>query len=264
MTRIHIDRKAELDLFRDILEGRRSERILLVEAPPGRGKSLLLLEYQKMTAGAGVPYATLELGRGSIGIHDVLMTMPEEWGWEHFPAFRGSVEEMLRPTAGVSVSGIVQIGRPQVQVVLGQEDREVRRVRQRALTDALFRDLRTWLGRTGRAVLFVDTYNPPQTVEPELQEWLEGVFLGHVRRCEGLVVVIAGQKVPSPNIAWERCCHRLNLLPLDNPDDWMSLVQALGLKVSWRDVSLVCHIHKGEPLAIATSLSMLRDWGGAR
>ncbi len=267
MTRIHIDRKAELDLFRDILEGRRSERILLVEAPPGRGKTLLLLEYQKMTDQAGVPCAALDLRVGSVGVHDVLATMPEEWCWEHFPTFRQSVEKMLRPTAEVTVSGVVQIGRPQVQIVLGEENREVRRVRQRMLTDDLFQDLRAWLGSTGRAVLFVDTYNPeghPQTVEPELREWLEGVFLGHVRRCAGLVVVIAGQKAPSPSTAWEGCCHRLHLAPLDNPDDWMDLVRALGLAVSRETVSAFCHVFRGEPLDIATRLGMLRDWGGAR
>ncbi|MGB9724389.1 MAG: hypothetical protein ACP5OO_10090 [Chloroflexia bacterium] len=267
MTRIHIDRKPELDLFQNILEGRRTERILLVEAPPGRGKTLLLMEYQKMAVQAGVPCAALDLRTGSLGIHDVLAAMPEEWGWKHFPTFRHSVEGMLRPAAEVTVSGILQIGRPQVRVVPGQEEREVRRWRQRTLTDALFQDLGTWLGSTGRAILFVDTYNPegdPQTVEPELQEWLEGVFLGHARRCTGLVVVIAGQKAPSPNIAWERCCHRLYLAPLDNPDDWMDLVRVLDLKLSRRDVSLVCRLYRGEPLGIATGLGKLRDWGGSQ
>jgi hypothetical protein len=263
MRPIHIDRKAELDLFRDILEGRRAERILLVEAPPGRGKTLLLLEYQEITARAGMPCAALDLRLGSVGVSDVLTTMAEEWGWEQFPAFRRAVEEMLRPTAEVSVSGVVQIGRPQVQVVLGQEDREIRRQRQRLLTDALFQDLRAWLGRTGRAVLFVDTYNPG-TVDPELREWLEGVFLGQVRRCEGLIVVIAGQQTPPPNVIWETCCHRLHLRPLDDPDDWIEWVRAANLAVSREVVAAFCHRYRGEPLDIATSLSMLQDWGGAR
>lgn len=55
-----------------------------------------------MTAPAGIPCAALDLRVGSVDIHDVLATMPEEWGWEHFPAFRRAVEGMLRPVAEVS------------------------------------------------------------------------------------------------------------------------------------------------------------------
>ncbi len=267
MTRIHIDRKDEIVLFWDILEGRRPERILLVEAPSGRGKTLLLMEYRKITAQAGIPCAALDLRVSSVGVHDVLAVMAEEWGWELFPHFRRAVEEMLQPTAVVSVSGIIQIGRPQVQIALGQSDLETRKQRQRVLTYALFQDLHAWLKGTARAVLFMDTYNPEgrhRSVEPELQEWLERVFLSHLRRCPGLVVVIAGQQVPPPNIAWEESCYRLNLPPLDDPNDWMELVQAMGIRASKEVVSAFCYRYGGEPLEIATSLSMLQGWKGER
>jgi len=265
-THIHIDRQAELAAFEELLAGSCAENILLIQALPGRGKTWLVMEYQKLARQRGTPCAVVDLRVTGPRVSDVMATLGEEWGWEHFEGFRASVASAGRAAHQVDLRGILQIGRPQIQVVLAAESEHERRERLRWLTDALMADVRSWLsGSRPRAVLIVDTYNPkgvPDTVGPELQEWLEGVLLPHARRTPGLVMVIAGQQVPAASAAWESCCRRLELGPLNNPDDWMEFVHRLGARVSREIVAAYCHTCQGEPLTIATHLSMLRTFGG--
>ncbi len=75
---IHIDRQPELDRFEAMLHGRQEERILLIEAPSGRGKTWLLLEYQKRAGQAGLPCALIDLRVGGVGVSDALATLGEE------------------------------------------------------------------------------------------------------------------------------------------------------------------------------------------
>ncbi len=214
-----------------------------------------------------MPCALIDLNTGGVGVSDALATLGEEFGWERFDRFQRQVAEWERPAAEVTIHGVVQIGRPQIQVVLGGPDEQARRERRRVLTDALIADLRAWLGSAGRAVIIVDTYNVAganQKVGPELREWLEGVFLPHVRRTPGLVVVVAGQQTPEVSASWEACCDRIELGPLDKPHEWMPLCQRGGRTASLEVVSAFCHRYQGEPSAIAMSLSSLRNWGGVR
>ena len=260
--RVHVDREDEIRRFLNMLEGRQEERILLVAAPSGRGKTWLLLEYQKQAVRAGVPCALIDLRLGGMGVSDTLAVLGEEFGWEHLGRFQRQVTEWERPSADST-----PIGRPRIQAALGGADEQARRERLRVLTDALVADLRAWLEPAGRAVVIVDTYNvagKDQKVEPELREWLEGVFLPHVRRTAGLVVVVAGQQTPEVNTGWEACCDRIELGPLDDPHEWMSYVAAVGATASLEVVAAFCHSCRGEPSAIASMLSSLRNWGGVR
>ena len=265
--RVHIDRQPEIARFLAMVHSHQEERILLIEAPSGRGKTWLLLEYQKRAGQASVPCALIDLRVGGVGVSDALATLGEEFGWERLGRFQRQVAEWERPAADVTIHGVVQIGRGQIQVVLGGPDEQTRRERRRVLTDALIADLREWLGTAGRAVIIVDTYNiagDNKTVGPELREWLEGVFLPHVRRTTGLVVVVAGQQTPEVNTAWEMCCDRIELGPLSDPREWMPFVAAVGATASQEVVAAFCHACRGEPSAIAMMLSGLRSWGGVR
>ncbi|MCX6033293.1 MAG: hypothetical protein NT169_28930 [Chloroflexi bacterium] len=239
----------------------------MIEAPSGRGKTWLLLEYQRRAGQAGVPCALVDLRVGGMGVSDALATLGEEFGWERLGRFARQVGEWDRPAVDVTIHGVVQIGRPQIQVVLSGPDEQTRRERRRVLTDALMSDVREWLGATGRAVVIMDTYNvagADKKVEPELREWLEGVLLPHVRRTPGLIVVVAGQQTPDVNLGWEACCCRIELGPLDDPREWMPFVAAIGVRASLEAVSVVCHLREGEPMAIAMELNKLRNWGGVR
>lgn len=259
---LHVDREKELALFQAMLEGQREEQILLVEAPAGLGKTLLMLEYGRMAREAGVPCAMVDLRCVGVAAFDVLATVCEEWVECPFGQFRRQVEALQRPGAGVTVRGIVQIGRPTIQVAMSDPDEGARRERRRLVTEALMADVREWLGGERRAAILIDTYNPDE-VTPELERWVEGLLLPYVQRTPGLIAVIAGQGVPGASAMWEGVCCRLRLEPLRNPDDWMKLVEAEELPASREIVSAFCHVHEGHPMTVAIALSTLRTWGGA-
>ena len=105
--RVHVDREDEIRRFLNMLEGRQEERILLVAAPSGRGKTWLLLEYQKQAVRAGVPCALIDLRLGGMGVPDTLAVLGEEFGWEHLGRFQRQVTEWERPSADST-----PIGRP--------------------------------------------------------------------------------------------------------------------------------------------------------
>jgi len=259
---VHVDRHNELRLFQDLLEGRRDDRILLVEGPPGLGKTLLMLEYGRMAREAGVPCARADLKLPGTAQFDVLGTMCEEWVECPFRQFRRQVEALQRPAAEVTLRGVVQFGRSTIQVAMSDPDETARRERQRLVTAALMADVRDWLGRERRALILLDSYDPDK-VTPDLQQWVEGTLLPHVRRTPGLLLVVAGQRTPSPSAVWEEVCCRLALGPLDDPDDWMVFVQAQEIHATREVVSAFCHAFQGHPMMLATKLSTLRTWGGA-
>jgi hypothetical protein len=259
---VHVDRHDELRLFEDLLEGRRDERILLVEGPPGLGKTLLMLEYGRMAREAGVPCARVDLKLPGTAAFDVLGTMCEEWVECPFRQFRWQVEALQRPGAEVTVRGVVQFGRSTIRVAMSDPDETARRERRWLVTGAVMADVREWLEGEGRAVMLLDSYDPDK-VTPDVQQWVEGTLLPHVRRTPGLVVVVAGQRTPPASAMWEEVCCRLELGPLDDPDDWMVFVEAEEIQATREVVSAMCHVFEGHPMMLATKLSTLRTWGGA-
>ena len=78
LFRIHVDRKLELQLFSDLLHGARQERILLIEGPPGLGKTSLMLEYQRLVHEGGTPYVVVDLGSMAVAALEVLAMLREE------------------------------------------------------------------------------------------------------------------------------------------------------------------------------------------
>jgi hypothetical protein len=253
---VHIDRQDELQLFQDVLDGRRDERILLVEAQSGLGKTQLLLEYRRLAGELGAPCAALDLRLTGVTGLDVLAALREEWDECPFHGLRDQVEKLTAPDVKLNVSGVVQIGRPEINLALNSPDEATRRQRLRQLTEALARDLRAWLEERGqRGVILVDTYN---LATSELRQWFEGVLLPHVRRVPNLVAVVAGQEPLPLTAAWEDVCHRLRLQLLLNPDDWMEFVRAKAIPVSREAVSVVCHVCAGRPGEIAMKLDMLK------
>ena len=261
---LHVDRRDELQLFDDMLAGRREERILLVQAPSGLGKSLLMLEYGRMARRAGVPRAICDLRCVGVAPFDVLATVCDDWIGCPFDTFRRQVADLQRPGADVTVRGVVQIGRPTIQVAMSDPNEGTRRERRRLVTQALMADVRAWLGGRRRAVLLLDSYDPPPSgVTPEMRQWVEGALLPSVRRTPGLMAVVAGQTPPAVSAMWEEVCCRMELPPLDDPDDWMEFVRAEQIPVSRQIVAAFCHEHGGHPVKVALALSAMRGWGGA-
>lgn len=254
----HVNRQYEKELFRTLLQRREDKCILLIEAPAGLGKTLLMLEYGRIAREEDVRCAVLDLKYTGVVVSEVLATICEEWAECPFEEFRSVVQSFQRPSTEVEVRGVVQIGRPHIQVAVNAPDETTRREQRRQLTAALISDINSWLGNDEQGVLLIDTYDP-NLITPGLKQWLGGVLLPHIKRTSGLRAVVAGRAAPEASAMWEEYCHRLLLKRLTNPEDWMEYIEAEGIDASFNEVSDCCYLHKGHPLTVATCLSSLQS-----
>lgn len=243
----HVDRTDELALLASILTPQARQRILLLQAPPGFGKSLLLDQYEDRLLEEKIRYARIDLSAPGFGVLDFLRYLCDEWGRADFAACMSAIG----------------------QFVVGDGAAE-RRERIEKLTEVWFQDCKAWLEGKSQAVIIVDAYNVEAagertaTVDPELRAWLEATFLLQVRRTAGLRLVLAGQQVPPPHGAWEHHCYRHTLEPISDPSDWMEWVRAVGWRISHEVVSAFCHSTRGHPLQMAMMLQGLAGWEGPR
>ena len=92
-----------------------------------------------------------------------------------------------------------------------------------------------------------DTY---QQIAPDIAEWLEGQFLSRVNQCPGLLVLIAGQKVPDPaKYLWVEQAKLEHLKPIKDKQYWQEYVQT-ALKsdqITEDHIEMLIHIYDGDP-----------------
>ncbi len=78
-------------------------------------------------------------------------------------------------------------------------------------------------------LLGFDTY---QHVAPDIADWIEGQLLRRAEQCPGLLVLVAGQKVPDPaRYSWCGLAIAHHLLPILDPKYWRDYTErVLGNK----------------------------------
>ena len=91
MTRVaNVDRDNEIALFEAMLAGKTSERILVVCAESGWGKSILLREFERRCL-ANIPhFAKLDF-KSCTSLAETLSHLCDSLGWSNFPHFRADV-----------------------------------------------------------------------------------------------------------------------------------------------------------------------------
>jgi hypothetical protein len=248
MSLLTADREAEFELFNQILTGHFKERILLIKAPGGRGKSTLLKAF--MDRCAAIPHVPVDLKGQTVGLHDIFYQIGDTLGWGHFSNFATAVGQL----AQVNISRNVLIGWSTIQVALQAGDESNRQNRRAILTQALFNDLRIL---PQPPVLIFDTF---EGASPEVGEWFSHAFLPGAYRSPGLVVVVAGREVPLETIAWR--CHLHVLPPIEDHQLWYDFCQQAGLGVHVEGVKVLCTLFKGHPDEIVKALTAVAGQGG--
>lgn len=241
-----VDRELELGLFERMLAGETPERILLVSAESGWGKSELLREFAHRCP-TELHYAPLDFKAGGIGLAELLSRLRDSLGLAHFPTLNAAVTQLANPT--INIPGNVLIGQNTIEVALNAPDEQTREARRAALTTAFFADLRAM----GKVLLVFDTF---EKCDEGIKVWLGGTFLNHAHRSPNLVVVIAGQKVPEATIDWE---HQHIPLKGIAAEHWHRHAQANGIAVSLDWINGCCHALQGHPLKMAELLNSLQE-----
>jgi hypothetical protein len=242
-AKIRVNRAEELALFVRIATGETPERVLLVSAASGMGKSELLREFSQRRPQDSL-YGVVDFKGGDVpDVAELLSRLCGRLGWPKFRLLSARISQFVTPSASVNENTI--IGRAEISIALAAPDEETRSFRRTALTEAFVDDLRS----AGRAILVFDTFN---ACDSELAHWLSG-FLARASYAPGLTVIVAGQSVPEPTLEWEALCRQLPLGPMA-AEHWLEYAGAIGLSVSLDFINGCWISCKGHSLKIAELL----------
>lgn len=240
------NREWELDLFDRMVGGQTDERILLLEAEGGLGKTTLLNEFVRRCP-SHVRCARIDLKGGNIGLDDIFFRLCDALDWPNFPTFVGRVDEYVER---VTIQRNVILGwQNRIEVALGATEFRSRVIHHARMTQAFFTDLRTL---DHRVLLVFDTFNEASL---RVQEWLKGYFLAFAQNTPELVVIIAGRRVPEISIEWSDCCLRYQLGMLEDVDAWHEYVRRHGWKVPREWIEGFCFAVEGHPAHVDSLLN---------
>ena len=268
--RKHINHDEEKKLFHEMLKADAPHRMLLIEAPAGYGKSMLIEQFQNMAEDCGVTcvMAALQTGLGNDPMQ-ILYKLANGLGDQHFSQFSALFEQETQ--VKVSIQRNIQLG-GSIQVNTDADAKDRRAARLNQLATAWLSDIKNWCAThdTGSIVILIDSYNKQATgsstpvVSQEVIDWLEGHFLAGLCRVPRLRLVLSGQHLPAENIEWERRCVRRKLEGIRDINAWHDFCHHHQLDLGDR-VGVVLRTlittHYGQPQKIAsTLLADFKNW----
>jgi hypothetical protein len=246
MTRF-ANRTRELHLFEQMLRRQVRERILLVEAPSGYGKTGLMGRFEILCS-QGIHPVLIDLKGAQAGIAFVFSRIQRVLGKKRFPKFNAQIDRFLN--SGVVIQDNSLTGeRSQIQVIL-EVPPEERNYRLTQLQQVFFEDLE----RFDRPIAFIlDTYNG---ATEELAGWIESQFLAEVALNPKLFAIVAGQIIPQPTIEWQNLHHRCQLDRIMEREAWYGYAKDVGYCFTSQEIDFSIDAVEGVPARVVALLEV--------
>jgi hypothetical protein len=246
MTRF-ANRTRELHLFEQMLQRQVRERILLVEAPSGYGKTGLMGRFEILCS-QGIHPVLIDLKGAQAGIAFVFSRIQRVLGKKRFPKFNAQIDRFLN--SGVVIQDNSLTGeRSQIQVIL-EVPPEERNYRLTQLQQVFFEDLE----RFDRPIAFIlDTYNG---ATEELAGWIESQFLAEVALNPKLFAIVAGQIIPQPTIEWQNLHHRCQLDRIMEREAWYGYAKDVGYCFTSQEIDFSIDAVEGVPARVVALLEV--------
>lgn len=243
---IRLDRDEELALFDKMLSDSIPDRILLIHAQGGMGKSHLLREFIQKCQDKFV-HVEMDFKAGGISIPELLSRLCDAIGWDRFGNLSKLIQQFNAGTT-INVSDNMLVGKNQIAIeqALNAPDEETREKQRVAVTDALFQDLRA----LPKVVLIFDTFND---CDPIVAKWISGAFLTRVCHTKNIIVVIAGRVIPEPTLDWDVMCNELVLGGIESKY-FEEYAKSSGIDVHPERIKGLCDAFEGRPLPILNQL----------
>ncbi len=238
------NRRPEIELFSKMVARQVAPRILLIEAPSGVGKTDLLAQFTR-ECDTNALVAKVDLKAAERGVAYFFWRIREDLGHAHFGQFASAIHRIVYgPNVTIEKNWI--LGKQEIEIALTGDDK-TRPFLLDALHEAFFHDLRA-IDR--KLVLILDTFN---AAGEELRKWIGGEFLAAVIHSPNVIVVIAGQNVPTPSVEWmDDFAHR-KLESIRDVDAWHECAQRAGIAFERHQIETLCWLFDGHPAGITTA-----------
>ena len=242
------NRTRELHLFEQMLRRQVRERILLVEAPSGYGKTGLMGRFEILCSQEIRP-VLIDLKGAQAGIASVFSRIQRVLGKPRFPNFNAQIDRFLNSGVEIQNNRLTGEG-SQIQVILDVPPEE-RKYRLTQLQQVFFEDLE----RFDRPIAFIlDTYNG---ATEELAGWIESQFLAEVAFNPKLFAIVAGQIIPQPTIEWQNWHHRCQLDRIMEREAWYGYVKDVGFDCfSSQEIDVLIDAVEGVPARVVGLLEV--------
>ena len=241
MTRF-ANRTRELHLFKQMLRGQVRERILLIEAPSGYGKTGLMGRFDEILCSQEIHRVLIDLKGAQAGIAFVFSWIQRVLGKPRFPNFNAEIDRFLNSGVEIQNNRLTGEG-SQIQVIL-EVPPEERKYRLTQLQQVFFEDLE----RFDRPIVFIlDTYNG---ATEELAGWIGGRFLAEVKLNPKLFAIVAGQIIPQPTIEWQNLHHRCKLDRIMEREAWYGYVKDVGYCFCSEEIDVLIDLVGGVPAQV--------------
>jgi hypothetical protein len=244
------DRAQALTTFKQLLhsapKSQSNDRILLIQAPSGLGKTCVLSNFY-----AHCPTThhcvSIDLRTSEEGIMTVWFDLVRAFGYQIFRTFMARVNGLSRSNIDVRGNRIEGEGNL-FQVLLDAPDPVERQIRFQQLQTAFFQDLRT----IQRPVLFlIDHF---EEAPREVQHWISVQFLSQIAQLTHFFAVVAGVSLPKASLVWSGCSKTLKLKPIVKADDWLQFLSLQSVAYSPATVTELVEKLQGHPTEIRLAL----------
>ena len=244
MTRF-ANRTRELHLFEQMLRRQVRERILLIEAPSGYGKTGLMGRFEILCSQEIHP-VLIDLKGAQAGIASVFSRIQRVLGKPRFRNFNALIDRFLNSGVEIQNNRLTGEG-SQIQVILNVPPEE-RKYRLTQLQQVFFEELE----RFDRPIAFIlDTYNG---ATEELAGWIESQFLAEVALNPKLFAIVAGQIIPQPTIEWQNWHHPCKLDRIMEREAWYGYAKDVGYCFTSQEIDFLIDAVGGVPAQVVTLL----------
>lgn len=264
------NRKRELALANQIMRRECEQRILLIEAASGFGKTHLLTQIRRdcATISPKPLLVSFDLKADERGLDYVYETIYRQLENQAknldvtaiFAAYHDQTQQQQVYHVSVNVNKNTVFGKQDVFVQLPEATQaqmaSLAAARERAFFTAI-----TQLSDHQPLVMLIDNLN---TREGTLEKWIENTLLHQIVLMPQVGLIVAGHVMPNQSMMWDDCCERIQLEPIHDTKIWTDWVCELGTPLTPEQVEPLVFVLKGQPKNIAEILPVFAKTKQAR
>ena len=239
----------EIEFFRRMLQLKIEQRILLVEAPSGYGKSKLLSQFRK-NCPREWQRVEIELKSAAGGVIYFISETQLQLGSERLPKYQQKIQELGEPK--IVMTGNRISGNDNSMTADFHLNEDYQKILLEQLKNAFLEDLANLRQPT---LLLLDTFD---AAPKNLQDWLFGSFLGAAAKIPTMLVVVAGREFERPPIQWDDYHHRFELNEILDLDAWCDYATGHGYQFSADTVQAAMVLSKGLPSEVVKAFEILK------